>query len=42
MLDTVHPDMFSKTIVRMNVKPDEVNKDFKSGARSIVVEVDVR
>lgn len=27
----VHPDMFPKAIVRMNVKSDEVNNNVKSG-----------
>lgn len=47
VLDMVHPNMFSKAIVRMNVKPNQVNgyvkvDDVKPGDRSVVVEVDVR
>lgn len=50
MLDMMNPNMFSKAIVRMDVKLDEVKNDVKSnkgknnvkpGARPVVVEVDV-
>lgn len=50
VLDMVHPYMFPKTIVWMNVKIDKVNDDVKSdevnydvkyGAMSVIVDVDV-
>lgn len=50
LLDMMHPYMFSKTIVSVDVKlikvkhdvkPNEVNDDVKLGVRPVVVEVDV-
>lgn len=40
VLNMVHPDMFSKVIGRVNVKPDEVNDDVKSDVVNDDVKLD--